>query len=339
MALQAPQRSGTLDNVPGMSDDMKRMYAMLKRMESVQSSPALSDLEFSDEEELDSDDEQTNHEDLSKRLEGVNLDNADDVWSKLTENERQEFEQIVKSDNVGCILPEFHGWWEHRLQRVLIREVGSAADTAVEHQYANLQYPKIYEAIPEFDLISKIPPAPCVPFNLVNVLASYAMTVRFFLGQHLTNSYEAVNYLMTVCTNFDKNANFDDDALAIESVRHAANTQGFNVDDNDLQQMKQDVDFIKEGPDPTSANPIFVLAALSDLRQLIVTAKATKRKPSKMGTSQSCVKINGKTQELSDFARRFADHEVLQFFRLDKTKLLPVIKKVEYYLAYVKKFR
>lgn len=59
MALKGQTKSGTLDDIPGLSDDIKRMYQMLKRMESCQSTGSgISDFDISDEEELDSDDDE-----------------------------------------------------------------------------------------------------------------------------------------------------------------------------------------------------------------------------------------------------------------------------------------
>lgn len=58
MAMQSAnrqQRSATLDDIPGLSDDIKRMYAILKRMESHESTG--SDIEDFDIEDFDSDDE------------------------------------------------------------------------------------------------------------------------------------------------------------------------------------------------------------------------------------------------------------------------------------------
>lgn len=59
MALQSKKSNSTLDDIPGISDDIKRMYAILKRMESTESKNSdISDFDISDiEEELDSDDE------------------------------------------------------------------------------------------------------------------------------------------------------------------------------------------------------------------------------------------------------------------------------------------
>lgn len=58
MALKSQVRCGTLDDIPGISDDIKRMYQILKRMESTQSvGSGISDFDISDDEDLDSDDE------------------------------------------------------------------------------------------------------------------------------------------------------------------------------------------------------------------------------------------------------------------------------------------
>lgn len=51
------QRCGTLEDIPGLSDDIKRMYAILKRMESNDSNG--SDIEDFDIEDIDSDDDDT----------------------------------------------------------------------------------------------------------------------------------------------------------------------------------------------------------------------------------------------------------------------------------------
>lgn len=47
-----------------------------------------------EKEELDSDDDDC--DDLGNRLAGIDLDDTEMVWSKLTESERQEFEAFIK---------------------------------------------------------------------------------------------------------------------------------------------------------------------------------------------------------------------------------------------------
>jgi len=65
----------------GDKESMKRTYEMLMRMKEED--------EQSDDN-LDSDDD----EELVDRLEGVNLDDADEVWKRLTPAERSEFQRM-----------------------------------------------------------------------------------------------------------------------------------------------------------------------------------------------------------------------------------------------------
>lgn len=60
------------------------------------------------EEELDSDDD----EDLATRMKGIDLDDSDTVWARLTDSERESFRQMVQSGDVTQILPEYMPWWE-----------------------------------------------------------------------------------------------------------------------------------------------------------------------------------------------------------------------------------
>lgn len=352
MALQSQSRCGTLDDIPGLSDDVKRMYQMLKRMESTQSlSSSISDFDISDDE-LDSDDEKVDPDDasdLTKRLKGVNLDDAEAIWAKLTVAEREEFEKIVQSDDVSNIMPTFHPWWENKVQRVLIQEINND-ESKVEHEYEHsVDHPDIYDSIVDFETISLKAPASCVTNNLVNVLAAYTATVRFCMGDHMQNATEAINYLVKICANLRSNANFDDQQLAIESIRCESHLAGFSIDDKDIQQIKKDIDFITEGPDPAKQSNVFILAALSDLHGLLNAAKQMKKisnsktnssAPSQQlshtSTSTHC---SSRSPEFLQFAKRFGDHKIAEFYDVERPKLNASIKKIEYYLAYAKRYK
>lgn len=353
MALQKQMRSGTLDDIPGLSDDVKDMYQMLKHMESTQQSMN-SDFKISKKEKkyLDSDDDEHPKEDdklLAKRLDGVDLNDADAVWSKLSDVEREEFGKIIKGEDITSILPVYNPWWENKVQRVLISEVNDdqASEIAIEHRRTDVNYPKIMENIADFSQISTIPPAPCVPYNLVNILAAYISTVRFFYGDHMSSSHEAVNYLMMICANLKANANFDDTSLAIESIRQEAHCRGFSIGEDDVQQMKIDVDHIHEGPDPKKHTNLYVLAALSDLYHLLSIAKHQLSLKKKYPTQKKCGPSHQKLQitppkehakEFEKFIQRFGDHKIVEFQSLNRRQVIATLKKIEYYLAYVKKF-
>lgn len=351
MALQSQSRCGTLDNIPGLSDDVKRMYQMLKRMESTQSlNSSISDFDMSDEE-LDSDDEKADPDDtidLSKRLEGVNLEDAEAIWAKLTVAEREEFEKIVQSDDVSNIMPTFHPWWENKVQRVLIQEINND-ENEVQHEYGHsVDHPNIYDSIVDFETISPKAPASCVANNLINILAAYTATVRFCMGDHMHNATEATNYLVKICANLHSNANFDDQQLAIESIRCESHSAGFSIDDKDIQQIKKDIDFIAEGPDPAKQSNVFILAALSDLHGLLVAAKQMKKLSyAKAGSASSqqlahtsaSTHCSSRHPEFQQFAKRFGDHKIAEFYDVERPKLHASIKKIEYYLAYAKRYK
>lgn len=57
----------------------------------------------------DSDDEEFTN--LNDRLNGIDLDNSEQVWDLLTDTEKAEFEHLVKSGDITKILPQFVPWW------------------------------------------------------------------------------------------------------------------------------------------------------------------------------------------------------------------------------------
>lgn len=52
------------------------------------------------DDELDSDDEE--YKDIMERLQGIDLDNSEMVWNKLTCDERQEFEAFLRYISASC---------------------------------------------------------------------------------------------------------------------------------------------------------------------------------------------------------------------------------------------
>jgi len=67
------------------------------------------------EEAADSDDSvSVTEEDLAQRLAGVDLDDADQVWQKLSKEEKDEFQRIIASGDTSQIVPEWQPWWEYK---------------------------------------------------------------------------------------------------------------------------------------------------------------------------------------------------------------------------------
>ena len=72
--------------------------------------PNADDGDEDEEDHLDSDDD----DELSDRMAGVDLDDADAIWKGLTPGERKEFERLVDSGDISKMVPEFKPWWEFR---------------------------------------------------------------------------------------------------------------------------------------------------------------------------------------------------------------------------------
>lgn len=103
------------------TEGRKKMLEILKRVheEDIKNMEALaSDDEIDDElkEELDSDDD-NDIPDLESRLHNINLDNADEVWSALTDAEKQEFEALIKNGDVEKFLPQWIPWWTYHTKK------------------------------------------------------------------------------------------------------------------------------------------------------------------------------------------------------------------------------
>lgn len=338
MALQSKEKSASTSQ----QDDVKHMYEILKRIENDESID-LGEFDESDDDELDSDDEDVDAgaadgeaSDLAKRLEGIDLNDANALWSQLNEEERNEFKKIVQSEDVSTILPKFEAWWEKKSKVKLVTEVN---EDGMSKPPANpVEHPPIIKPIIDFSRISTKPPASCVVNNLYNVLGAYSSMVRFFYGDYETTKVEAIAYFMSICGNFKINANYDDLALAIEAIRQDAFNEGFLFDEEDVRQIKRDMDCIVEGPYENKPSNIYILAALSDLHRLLVATK-NELKLNKPKLLEEKPAAEEKAKESDRFTNRFIDPKIGgSSHSLEKAKIVATIKKIEYYLAYANKF-
>ena len=65
--------------------------------------------------QIDSDDDDDLDE-LADRLQGVDLDDANQVWLRLSKSERRQFTELLEKGDVNSLLPEFKPWWEQVVQ-------------------------------------------------------------------------------------------------------------------------------------------------------------------------------------------------------------------------------
>lgn len=156
------------------------------------------------EEAEDGDDQEgaDDVDDLVQRLEQTDID-AETAWSYLTEDEKQEFEEMVKSGDVGKLVPVWKPWWE---DVPLVTEV--TADDS----------PKQCTSPPSVQPLCKLTskePAPCVVNSVLNVLCGYVHVIRLYNGELIPQSADD---LLGVSLVLADDAVFNAPAEAIQAV-------------------------------------------------------------------------------------------------------------------------
>lgn len=65
-------------------------------------------------------------------------------------------------------------------------------------------------------LFQSVQPSKAIRYNIANVIASYSFVMRYFNGD--TDAVEWTIYFLNICANLDANTNFEEPAIAVESV-------------------------------------------------------------------------------------------------------------------------
>ena len=77
-------------------------------------------------------------------------------------------------------------------------------------------------------LLQKVTPSPCLPYNILNVLAAYVWTVRLFNGDHQDSSQDATEAILTLSSVLASGASYEEAALAVESPKMEAQNVSFH---------------------------------------------------------------------------------------------------------------
>lgn len=67
-------------------------------------------------------------EPLGERIENIDLDDTDQLWSALTESERQEFEALVKSGEAKKLIPLWKPWWTYKAEKKLVEDISEKSE-------------------------------------------------------------------------------------------------------------------------------------------------------------------------------------------------------------------
>ncbi|XP_012537213.1 zinc finger HIT domain-containing protein 2 [Monomorium pharaonis] len=261
---------------------------------------------------LDSDDEQEVL-DLESRLQNINLEDPNQLWSVLSEAERQEFEALIKNGEVEKLLPKWVPWWTNQVERKLIQPV----EENVKDVYSDLNYPDLID-IPLFNELQKA--SPYVIFNMMNVIYSYAYIALYYIGDYLNCAEEAANVFLIICGNMKNNKVFEDADSAIENViENIKSVDWLAQDEQTIAAVREAGASILRGPG-AEMKTVYISAALSELYRLLTAAK-----------KEISIHKNGN----QEFTKRFSQNRSTDV-NLSKKSILLYLKKLEYYLSWTK---
>uniref|UniRef100_A0A182TCY5 HIT-type domain-containing protein n=1 Tax=Anopheles melas TaxID=34690 RepID=A0A182TCY5_9DIPT len=312
------------------SKSTKSMLEILQRIEQTDaqldeesdSEGAASDPE-GDGEELDSDDE-AQADELANRLHGIDLDNAAEVWDRLTSAEKEEFQRFIDNGDIAKMLPEPTIWWaqEYKVDLVQPAEVRSQQEAKLLEAC-----PKVVTNIQKLSNILPNAPSPAVRHNIANVLAAYTFVYRYFLGDVHENALETVDCLLSVCLNLKSSTVFDTEQMAVTSVIGECCNQQLPTDKETAAVLRSDVQTLFAGPKGCGKQyrRLFLLSALSDIRQLLTHAKRELREVDSIAKEKA---TTGSSSAMNV--------DVPDLKHVDGQLLKNCIKKIDFYLAYAR---
>ncbi|XP_055376680.1 zinc finger HIT domain-containing protein 2 [Condylostylus longicornis] len=296
----------------------KEIHKMLEILQRVSNEHENRDCVFEEEEsldELDSDDEEE-EESLLKRIENININDADILWNSLTKQEKLKFENLIENGEISKVVPPFHPWWSKKISVKIVRDI----DYKEEEDLKTLDYPPIADNIASFDNIMKKSPSLSIRYSLSNIIGAYTCIVRYYAGDHLLSSLEAANYLWKLSSVLSKKSVFNSNEEALKSIIIDGQNEALGMDIEDYSVIYKDVNDIFNGPFERENSDIYKLSALSDIQNIFIKAKHEIK--------------NQKKQNKSDFSKKFANVPIDD--ELNKENLKKIIKKIDFFLSYVK---
>ncbi|XP_014285626.1 zinc finger HIT domain-containing protein 2 [Halyomorpha halys] len=257
-------------------DGKKKMLEILKRISN-------EDAAF--DEELDSDDE-ASLPDLSERLAGIDINDSDVVWEKLSVTEQAAFKELIKTGDISSLIPAWEPWWFQRINKPKLVEVDKDffSDGALEE--IKKKCPRHLNNIKPLSEITKIKPSQSVSFDLINILGGYCITVRYYNGSHFDFPEEAASVIHKLSKSLTSPQKLVSAEVALDAVGLEALTySGIEVTQDDIESMKTDVKRIMDGPSSNNKT-YYMLSSFSDMYRLFsnITCSGPKAVKGKFST-------------------------------------------------------
>ncbi|XP_065567855.1 zinc finger HIT domain-containing protein 2-like isoform X2 [Artemia franciscana] len=163
-------------------------------------------------EDIDSDEENEEVDDLEKRFAEIDVASTDKLWSLLNDEEKTEFQKLVASGKAIEMVPQWKPWWNFRSKSKVLE-----SEEAFKDELKKNGCPEICTTKKLSEIIKK-DPSPLVQFNVFNVLVGYCYIMLLFNGDLSDLSGEATMNLLKVSTNLNSSVNFNSAEEAIEDA-------------------------------------------------------------------------------------------------------------------------
>ncbi|XP_046661018.1 zinc finger HIT domain-containing protein 2-like isoform X1 [Homalodisca vitripennis] len=276
---------------------------------------------YSEDDYVDSDDSDS-CEDLAERLAEVDLDDTETVWGILTQDERRQFQQFVRTGDLNDVMPVWNPWWRYRKIKKLVEDLEeSILETSPEAKHYT---PTIKENIHHISQICRVEPSPLVKYSVANLMAAYAVTTRVYNGDHQSVPLDAAGMLCALSGSLQNSQIFDNEETAVSSV-YMVVINGNLFDSIDKDMLREDVSMLMEGPSKTDHSK-YILAGLSDISTTLTSAK---------GKLKHTLKRKADNQRFPKIFP-FPDNSDSTFPLLTVQDLNRCLKKVDFYLSWAK---
>ncbi|KAI8384804.1 uncharacterized protein BYT42DRAFT_512541 [Radiomyces spectabilis] len=169
-------------------DGKRQMLELLRRFEAENDTAQL------EEEEGEKDEE----DDLLERFGNLDIEKADmdEIWDKLTEKERQEFQSLLSQETAAAdmlSLPPYQPWWEQNDSSSLIHDLTDAEDQVDKGN----SVPPL-PVVAEFESLFKGKPSLQLTWNMMNIAMTYCYAMRRTLGTLEEDLADTVHVIETV---------------------------------------------------------------------------------------------------------------------------------------------
>lgn len=260
-------------------------------------------------ESYDSDDD-IETDSLQERLAGIDLDDAEQVWASLNEDERKDFIALTQDFKTKNIIHNWKPWWTFYYN-------GKVQEVDSNSSGYKTKCP-IIKNISEFEGICRQNPHVNVKFNLYNILAGYTFVSRYFNGEYSLFPKETISFIAIIATSLHTHQDFVNLQSVFESIEgKIIENDWIMCDMNSVSIMMKDLEKIISGPTDADKN-YYVLAAICDIHNLLKKSISKNKKD------------NGDVMSKAFIDEHFP---ISSIHTLKEMKLY--MKRIEYFVSYV----